>query len=106
MSQHIRVERLREREGNMHLPPGRGVGIARILSLVILFVVSNSPLLARAQEKSPQKPTSEATPAKPEATPPGQQKAASEIDGTTVIVNTDLITFTVTVTDTYGRFVS
>ena len=89
----------------MHLPPGRAVGIAPIVCLVILFVVSNSPIVARAQTKSPQK-TGETTPAKPEATPQGQQKPAPEIDGNTVITNTDLITFTVTVTDTYGRFVS
>src|SRR5688500_7496744 len=89
----------------MHLPPGRAVGIGQIFCLVILFVVSNCLSLAIAQEKSPQKPGSEATPAKPQPTPPGQQKPAPEIDGP-VIINTDLITFTVTVTDTYGRFVS
>ena len=88
----------------MHLPPGRAVGIRPVVCLVILFVVSNSPIVARAQDKSPQKPKSESAPAKPEPTPPGQQKPP-EVDGP-VIVNTDLITFTVTVTDTYGRFVS
>jgi len=88
----------------MHLPPGRAVRVAQIFCLVILLVVSGSPI-ARTQDKKPQKPTSEATPAKPEPTPPGQQKPAPEVDGP-VIINTDLITFTVTVTDTYGRFVS
>jgi Ca-activated chloride channel family protein len=84
----------------MQLPPGRAEGIALVFSLVILFVVSNSLSPALSQEKTPQKPPSEATPAKAEPTPPGQL-----IEGP-VITNTDLITFTVTVTDTYGRFVS
>jgi Ca-activated chloride channel family protein len=84
----------------MQLPPGRAVGIALVFSLVILFVVSNSLSPALSQEKTPQKPPSEAAPAKAEPTPPGQL-----IEGP-VITNTDLITFTVTVTDTYGRFVS
>jgi len=89
----------------MHLPPGRAVGIPQIFCLVILFVASNSPIVARAQDKSPQKPTKEAATAKPDPTPPDQQKPAPEVDGP-VIIHTDLITFTVTVTDTYGRFVS
>lgn len=89
----------------MHLPPGRAVRVAQIFCLVILLVVSGSPI-ARTQDKNPQKPASGATPAKPEPTPPGQQKPGIEIDNLPVITNTDLITFTVTVTDTYGRFVS
>ena len=61
-----------------------------------------------------------ARPAAPKETPPketpreskeqtgdAQQKPGTEIDDKTpVITNTDLITFTVTVTDIYGRFVS
>ena len=89
----------------MHLSPGRAAGVAQIFSLVILFVVSNSLVVGQTQDKTPRKPVSEPTPAKPEPTPPGQ-KPAQEIQGNTVITNTDLITFTVTVTDTYGRFVS
>jgi Ca-activated chloride channel family protein len=88
----------------MHLSPGRAVGISQTFCLVILFAVSIAPIVARTQDKNPQKPAS-ATPAKPAPSPPGQQKPANEVDGP-VIVNTDLITFTVTVTDTYGRFVS
>jgi Ca-activated chloride channel family protein len=84
----------------MHLPPGRAVGIAQIFCLVVLL--SSFPIVARAQTKSPPK-TGET--AKPESTPQGQQKPAPEVEGP-VITNTDLITFTVTVTDTYGRFVS
>jgi len=87
----------------MHLPPGRTVGIATIFCLVILFVISPFPIVARAQT-SPQK-TGAAAPATPEPTPQGQQKPGRDVEGP-VITNTDLITFTVTVTDTYGRFVS
>lgn len=94
----------------MHLPPGRAVGVAQICCLVILFVLSTSAVTTWAQDKNQQdknqqKPLIDVIPAKPTATPPGQQKPVPEIDGP-VIVNTDLITFTVTVTDTYGRFVS
>ena len=53
---------------------------------------------ASAQEKPEEKP------AKPTA-PPSQPKLGTELDGP-VVVNTDLITVTVTVTDTYGRYVS
>jgi Ca-activated chloride channel family protein len=90
----------------MQLPPGRALGIALVFSLVILFVVFNSLRPALAQEKTPQKPASQATPAKAEPTPPEDQKPGTEVGTTPVITNTDLITFTVTVTDTYGRFVS
>jgi len=84
----------------MQLPPGRAVRIAQVFSLVILFVAFYSLSSALSQEKTPQKPANQAAPAKAEPTPPGQL-----IEGP-VITNIDLITFTVTVTDTYGRFVS
>jgi Ca-activated chloride channel homolog len=87
----------------MHLPSLRAVEIASFACLV-LFLVCNSTSVV-AQPKSEQKPAAEATTAKGEPNPAGQQKTGSDIDGP-VIVNTDLITFTVTVTDTYGRFVS
>jgi len=87
----------------MHLPPGRAVGITPIVCLFIFFVLSSLPIVARAQT-SPRK-TGEAPPATPEPTPQGQQKPGHDVEGP-VITNTDLITFTVTVTDTYGRFVS
>ena len=94
----------------MHLPPGRAVGVAQIF-LAILFV-SSASYLVRAQapspSPSPQKPLIEVTPARPQPTSPsGQQKPTPDdpLPGV-VVTNTDLITFTVTVTDTYGRFVS
>lgn len=92
----------------MHLLPGRAVGVARIF-LVILFVSSAAYVVfpqAPSPSPSPQKPLIEVTPAKPQATPPsGQQKPDDTLPGV-FVTNTDLITFTVTVTDTYGRFVS
>ena len=97
----------------MHLPPGRAFSIAAISCLVVLFLISNSPSWARSQDRTPQKPNNEhaGEPAN-QPTPPsggssisGQQKSGNEIQGP-VITNTDLITFTVTVTDTYGRYVS
>jgi len=58
-------------------------------------------LTAFAQEQPKENSSQEAT-ATP---PPASQNAGKELDGP-VIVNTDLITLTVTVTDTYGRYVS
>jgi Ca-activated chloride channel family protein len=74
----------------------------RVLPLVFLFsvLIVSSLTIASAQEKPQEKP---ATP-NPTPTPPA--KTGSEIDGRPVVVNTDLITVTVTVTDTFGRYVS
>jgi Ca-activated chloride channel family protein len=66
------------------------------------------------QEKGIQKPASEhagepiGTPTPPVIEPStAQQKSGHEVDQKGVVItNTDLITFTVTVTDTYGRYVS
>jgi Ca-activated chloride channel homolog len=91
----------------MHLSP-RAVEIAPIACLLVLFVICNSPTTASAQpqrgQKVEQKQTAEA-PAPKDEPQVGPQKPGTDVDGP-VIVNTDLITFTVTVTDTYGRFVS
>jgi Ca-activated chloride channel family protein len=100
----------------MHLP-GRGFSIAAILCPLVLgtiLLVFNSALIASPQDKVPQKSTSDAagepgrqaTPPKVDSSTSGQQKPGNEIDSGPVITNTDLITFTVTVTDTYGRYVS
>lgn len=98
----------------MHLPPGRALTIALFSCLVVLFLISNSPSVVRAQETSAQKssaghagePASTPTPPTADANSSGQQKPLHELDNGPVITNTDLITFTVTVTDTYGRYVS
>jgi Ca-activated chloride channel family protein len=97
----------------MHLPPGR-VFSAAISCLVVLFFISNSPHAARSQDRTPQKtnsddagkPAGQPTPSRVPSSSSGQEKSSNEMDKGVVITNTDLITFTVTVTDTYGRYVS
>ena len=91
------------------------VQIAAIISAILILLISS----AQAQTNSQQKPSPEPTPksdllivnpAAPVTASPGadqEKKAANEIDDKKpVIINTDLITFNVTVTDVYGRFVS
>jgi Ca-activated chloride channel family protein len=98
----------------MHLPSGRAFSIVAISCLVVFLLISNSQSGARAQDKTPQKPNNELggepagqpTPPSASSSISGQQKSPNEIDSGPVITNTDLITFTVTVTDTYGRYVS
>ncbi|MBC7912227.1 MAG: VWA domain-containing protein [Pyrinomonadaceae bacterium] len=72
-----------------------------LLALVCCLVLACLALVApahRAQEKK----AAPASAAQPSPTPqPGQP-----VDDTTVMVQTDLVTLTVTVTDNYGRFVS
>jgi Ca-activated chloride channel family protein len=90
----------------MFLPARCGLRIAVVLSFVFVFAIYITIFTIEAQEKPAQQPTS-SIPAKTEAptSSAGQQKLGNELDGP-VIVNTDLITLTVTVTDTYGRYVS
>src|SRR6267154_1427496 len=77
---------------------------AGLVSLTFVFFTLTLNYRARSQEKpGPDKPA--ATPAIQTPTPPEKQKLGSELDGP-VVVNTDLITLTVTVTDTFGRYVS
>ncbi len=88
----------------MFLPAGRITKLAPLCLLACLLVIFSASL--QAQNNSADKSESEAASAKPAETPPAEeQKPGAEISGP-VIVNTDLITFTVTVTDTYGRYVS
>ena len=90
----------------MHLPARCALRIALAVSFLFVFTTHIS-FNTGAQEQAAQKPTTGETPAKTVATgsPTPQQKLGNELDGP-VIVNTDLITLTVTVTDTYGRYVS
>ena len=96
----------------MHLPPGLAFSIVAISCLVVFFLVINSPAGVRAQDKTPQKPANEhagepaSQPTPPDSSSSGQEKTQNPFDKGLVITNTDLITFTVTVTDTYGRYVS
>jgi Ca-activated chloride channel homolog len=97
----------------MHSPV-RAVSVAVISCFVILLLVSSQ--ITRAQEGTQQnrgaataEPAPSATPPAAEpATPPQKQPddLGPALGQGPVITNTDLITFTVTVTDTYGRFVS
>jgi Ca-activated chloride channel family protein len=91
----------------MYLTAGRVTKLVPLSLLAVLLVIF--PASSWAQNKTEDQQGSNAAPAKPVETPPAQdqkeQKQGTEIAGP-VIVNTDLITFTVTVTDTYGRFVS
>ncbi|HKO59837.1 MAG TPA: VWA domain-containing protein [Pyrinomonadaceae bacterium] len=107
----------------MQLLPGR-IEIAPLTCLVILFLLAASVQTATGQRKEQKPSSSDALLPKIEPVPSGtttrtsgpvvagdndpatgQQKPGQELSGP-LIVNTDLITFTVTVTDTYGRFVS
>jgi Ca-activated chloride channel family protein len=110
----------------MYLASGRAFTIATISCLVILFLFSNSRI-GQTQDKSRQQtpspvpsptpdhiinpvpvaPVVQPTPTT-EGAPAGQQKSANDVGfgQGPVITNTDLITVTVTVTDTYGRYVS
>ena len=91
----------------MHLPYRDTARIALLiccaLALAALYPLSKLHAQEKQTEKAApdQQPTAAPTP--PEQ--PAQQRLGTELDGP-VIVNTDLITLTVTVTDTYGRYVS
>jgi Ca-activated chloride channel family protein len=97
----------------MHLPTRYATKIAAAsVSLIAAFAFSFS---VSSQEQSPHKPapttpaeTQEKTQEKatPSQTPDAQKKLGSDLDDRSLITNTDLITLTVTVTDTYGRYVS
>jgi Ca-activated chloride channel family protein len=71
--------------------------IALISSLALLLVAALAQAPSTAQQKK--------TDAIPKPTPPDKQDGQPVGDGT-LIVNTDLVTMTVTVTDQYGRYVS
>ena len=97
----------------MHSPV-RAVSVAVISCFLILLLISSQT--TRGQERTQQnrgaataEPAPSATPPAAEpATPPQKQPddLGQGFGQGPVITNTDLITFTVTVTDTYGRFVS
>jgi Ca-activated chloride channel family protein len=79
-----------------------------LVSLTFVVVILALAFAAKSQEKAQEKPSPE-KPASNIPTPPSspqKQKLGTELDGPSVLINTDLITLTVTVTDTYGRYVS
>src|ERR1044072_2037757 len=95
----------------MYLPTRYATKItAASISLVtVTFVLT---FAVQSQEPAKDKPTAPAAqekstaPAQEKSTPEPQKKLGTELDDRTLITNTDLITLTVTVTDTYGRYVS
>src|SRR5437867_4355475 len=77
-----------------------------LLASVMLLAMLAFALVARSQETSQEKPAQD----KPvlsiqTPTPPEKPKLGTELDGP-IISHTDLVTLTVNVTDTYGRYVS
>ena len=69
------------------------------------LVVSSQEPAQKKQTPGDEKPAT-ATPTLPPATATPTPKLGTELDDRSLITNTDLITLTVTVTDTYGRYVS
>jgi Ca-activated chloride channel homolog len=84
----------------MKSPSRRQVRMAFVSCFTLLLVLFSVSRVIKAQVTTG---NGSSRPAKPVGTE--QQKLGIELDGP-VIVNTDLITLTVTVTDTYGRYVS
>ena len=78
----------------------KALQVALVSCLAFTFVLFIAPGFVSAQEQKP-------AAAKPAQTPTPQpaQQQGTEVEGP-VVVNTDLITLTVTVTDTYGRYIS
>src|SRR5437773_554581 len=109
--------------GQMRLPR---LAVAPLLvacaTIAATFVVSETLAQKKPPEKTPPEKTQPQTENKellnvlpaPAQTPAGQEKPSTKIqlpeggvdEKTPIITNTDLITFNVTVTDIYGRFVS
>jgi Ca-activated chloride channel family protein len=89
----------------------RDTFVACLAFVVIGFVLQG---IVQAQEKpAASLPQPSATPPQPASgtqqppkPTPDSQKLGKELDRQELIINTDLVTFTVTVTDTYGRYVS
>src|SRR5687768_14208565 len=95
----------------MYLPTRYATKLAAAL-LSLAAVTFGFTLIVNSQEPAQKKPTpgdekpTNAAPAEPAATVTPSPKLGKELDDRTVVTNTDLITLTVTVTDTYGRYVS
>src|ERR1044072_4218871 len=79
-------------------------------SIAFLTVTVFLCVAVKSQEPAQEKPAAAApaqspSPATKEPTKE-PRKMGTELDGPVILTNTDLITLTVTVTDTYGRYVS
>jgi Ca-activated chloride channel family protein len=79
-----------------------------LLALVSALALALCALVAPALTRAQQKPDEQKPPATPAATPAAAPAASPRTAGNDeeIIVNTDLINLTVTVTDQYGRYVS
>jgi Ca-activated chloride channel family protein len=87
----------------MHSPTKVALKTALVSLSVLIIAGVSSTIDSFGQDQNGAK--ANPTPPVSTSTPPANQ--GKEVDGTNpVIVNTDLITLTVTVTDTYGRYVS
>src|SRR5687768_11425796 len=81
-------------------------------ALSLVAVTFGFTLIVNSQEPTQKKPTpgdekaTTAAPADPAPTAKPSPRLGKELDERTLVTNTDLITLTVTVTDTYGRYVS
>ena len=90
--------------GEMYLPTRFAIRISvASLSLLAIMLIA---IAARSQETTQEKSTPAQGPAIQTPTPPPRKLGTELDDRTGIITNTDLITLTVTVTDTYGRYVS
>ncbi len=82
-------------------PRALQVALVSCLALAVASIIA--PAIARAQEQQkPDAPKAQQTPTPAQQQQQQQGREAGDIE----IVNADLITLTVTVTDTYGRYVS
>jgi Ca-activated chloride channel family protein len=72
------------------------VALLSCLAFVLITLAWSNPSVAQQQGVTPA----------PQPTPPSAGRRGNNEDDGQVVVNTDLITLTVTVTDSYGRFVS
>ena len=88
----------------MKLPQHNAPYVALVSCLAFVLVTLAAPCRLVAQEKT-ESPQPQSSPAPPPSSATQSQRPAG-VDDTPVVVNTDLITLTVTVTDTYGRYVS
>ena len=83
---------------------------AASISLLAVTVFFTLAAQSQSQDPAPDKPQEQkpAATQSPSPAPKQDKKMGTELDdrGGSIITNTDLITLTVTVTDTYGRYVS
>jgi Ca-activated chloride channel family protein len=84
----------------------RAAAITTTLTLLCFCCVGVVAVMAQQQQPAPAKPTPTPPTQQPPAQAPGQIPGKEIDPKETVIVNTDLVTLTVTVQDQFGRFVS